>query len=243
MENIHAEVVKLTAEILKKSWKPDSGTVSPFSSGSSINDNNISDNHLEHYVQQSSNKPLGDAIADIFNSNFWMNGGEKMTEKTLDVDTSTTEKEQYENPGTSTTEPDAQSNIAITKSDRPKDSADLEGKGTYSTTANTTEQAPKAGDTTEPVAKADSCADCGKEMNMCMCKRAKCPHCGQAMPDEMKKAEDTEEKEEEKVEKAADEAESKEEEAKESKEDEAKEMKKSDSIWKGSFSPNISRGI
>lgn len=190
MENLYDKVVKLTAEILKKSWKPDSGTVSPFSSGSSINENPISDNHLEYYVKEDSKSPLDGAIADIFNSNFWTNGGEKMTEKTLDVETSKTEQSQYENPGESTTEPDPQSEIAITKMDRPKDSQDEDGKGTYSTTANTTTQAPDAGETTEPVAKADSCQDCGKEMDMCMCKRAKCPHCGQSMPDEMNKAED-----------------------------------------------------
>ena len=80
---------------------------------------------------------------------------------------------------------------------------------------------------------------------MCMCKRAKCPHCGQSMPDDMKKAEDAEEaKEDEKVEKAADEPESKEEEAKETPEDEKKEeVKKSFSIWDGAFSPDIKRGM
>ena len=242
MDNLYDKVVKLTAEILNKSWKSEQGKVTPFSSGSSINDNSISDNHLEYYVQQDSKKPLGDAIADIFNSNFWTNGGEKMTEKTLDVDASTTEQAQYDNPGTSTTEPDAQSAIAMTKS--------LDGEGTYSTTANTTETAPAKGETTEPTAKAaDSCPDCGKSMTLCECsgmsKAAKCPHCGQAMPDNMKKAEDSEDKkEDEKVEKAADEPESKEEAAKETPEDEKKEeVKKSFSIWDGAFSPDIKRGI
>ena len=152
MESNYDKVVKLTAEILK-SWTPDPGTVSPFSSSSS-NHSEINDNHLEYYVQQDSKKPLHDAIASIFNSNFWTNGGEKMTEKTLDVDSFTTEKEQFDNPGTSTTEPDPQSNIAIAKSDRPNGSADVEGKGTFSTIANTTEQAPKAGDTTEQIGRA-----------------------------------------------------------------------------------------
>ena len=237
MENLHEKVVKLTAEILNKSWNPEPGKVTPFSSGSSVNDNQISDNHLEHYVQQNPTTPLEGAIANIFNSNFWTNGGEKMTDKTLNVDSSTTTQSQYNNPGTSTTEPDAQSEIAITKS--------LEGEGTYSTTANSTTEAPAAGATTEPTAKAaSSCSDCGKEMNMCMCKRAKCPHCGQAMPADMKKAEDAEEKEEDKVEKAADEQESKEEEAKETPADEKKEeVKKSFSVWQGAFSPNIQRGM
>lgn len=216
MDNLYDKVVKLTAEILNKSWKPEPGKVTPFSSGSSINDNQISDNHLEHYVKEDPKSSLEGAIANIFNSNFWTNGGEKMTEKTLDVDTSTTEQSQYENPGTSTTEPDAQSEIAITKS--------LEGEGTYSTTANTTEEAPAKGETTEPVSKAEG---------------DKCPHCGQAMP--IKKSDDADE--DDKVEKAADEPESKEEEAKETSKDEKDEMKKSFSPWKGAFSPNIKRGM
>jgi transcription elongation factor Elf1 len=248
MEKPHEKVVKLTAEILNKSWNPEPGKVTPFSSGSSINDNQISDNHLEHYVQQSPTTPLEGAIANIFNSNFWTNGGEKMTDKTLDVDSSTTTQSQYTNPGTSTTEPDAQSQIAITKMDRPKDSQDEEGKGTYSTTANTTTESPKAGDTTEPTTKAANCPDCNKPMNMCMCdgmsKAAKCPHCGQSMPSDMKKAEDAEDKEEDKVEKAADEKESKEEDAKETPADEKKEeVKKSFSVWQGAFSPDINRGM
>jgi hypothetical protein len=213
MENSHDRVVKLTAEILK-SWVPDSGTLSPFSSSSSMHSEQ-SDNHLEHYVHQNKDKTLSESIASIFNSHFWTNGGEKMTEKTLDVDSSTTQNEQYENPGSSTTEPDAQSEIAITKS--------LEGEGTYSTTANTTEEAPSKGETTEPVAKADG---------------DKCPHCGQAMP--IKKSDDADE--DDKVEKAADEPESKEESDKETPKDEKKEeMKKS--LWDGSFSPIIKRGL
>jgi hypothetical protein len=254
MDNLYEKVVKLTAEILKKSFKSDPGKVTPFSSGSSINDNQNNDNHLEHYVKQSPTTPLEGAIANIFNSNFWTNGGEKMTEKTLDVETSTTEQTQYDNPGSSTTEPDAQSEIAITKS--------LEGEGTYSTTANSTTDAPAAGATTEPTAKAadkeddkdeddkmekaKSCPDCNKPMTLCECagmsKSAKCPHCGQDMP--IKKAEDVEIKEEEKVEKAADEPESKDEDAKETPEDEKKEeVKKSFSVWNGAFSPEIKRGI
>ena len=222
MENLHEKVVKLTAEILKKSWTPDPGKVTPFSSSSSQHDEE-SDNHLEYYVKKDPKTPLHEAIANIFNSNFWTNGGEKMTDKALDVDSSTTQQQQYENPGTSTTEPDPQSEIAITKADMPKDSHDLEGKGTYSTTANTTEEAPSKGETTEPVSKADG---------------DKCPHCGQAMP--VKKSDDSDE--DDKVEKVADEPESKEEEAKETPEDEKKEeMKKS--LWDGTFSPNIKRGI
>lgn len=243
MESLYDKVVKLTAEILK-SWKPDQGNVSPFSSSSSSH-SETSDNHLEHYVKESAKTPLEGAISEIFNSNFWTNGGEKMTDKTLDVDSSTTPKQQYENSGSSTTEPDPQSEIAITKSDIPTGSQDLSGKGTYSTTANTTEQAPSAGATTEPTAKADGkCPNCDKEMTLCECSGMtkaegdKCPNCGQAMP--VKKSDDADE--DDKVEKAADEPESKEEAAKETPEDEKKEeMKKS--LWDGSFSPNIKRGI
>lgn len=206
-------------EVIEKVWTPEPGKVTPFSSSSSMHSEE-NDNHLEHYVQEDPKTPLEGAIASIFNSNFWTNGGEKMTEKTLDVDSSTTPKNQYDNPGTSTTEPDPQSEIAITKMDRPKDSADVEGKGTYSTTANTTEEAPKAGDTTEPTTKADGkCAECGKEecdckmekadacpdckksMSLCECagmtkaEGDKCPHCGQAM--KVKKSEESEETAEE----------------------------------------------
>lgn len=230
MDSLHEKVVKLTAEILNKSWKPEPGKVTPFSSSSSMHQEQ-DDNHLEHFVQKDPKSPLEGAIANIFNSNFWMNGGEnKMTETTT---------EQYENPGTSTTEPDPQSEIAITKMDRPKDSADLEGEKSYSTTANTA-GAPLS-NTTEPTQKA---ADDKEEDNEDKMEKAKaCPHCGQSMPNDMKKAEDAEDKEEEVVEKAADEAESKEEEAKETEEDEKKEMKKSHSVWQGAFSPDIKRGM
>ena len=187
MDNLYDKVVKLTAEILNKSWESEPGKVTPFSSGSSINANQISDNHLEHYVQKDPITPLEGAIANIFNSNLFTNGGDKMTEKTLDVDSSTTPKEQYNNPGSSTTEPDPQSEIAITKMDRPKDSQDETGKGTYSTTANTTTEAPAAGDTTEPTTKADGkCADCGKDNADCTCKMekaAKCSECGKDKAD------------------------------------------------------------
>jgi hypothetical protein len=81
-------------------------------------------------------------------------------------------------------------------------------------------------------------------------KADKCPTCGQSMP--IKKAEDAEEMEKSETcadcgnnpctcEKKSAEVESKEEEAKETPEDENKEMKKS--LWDGSFSPNIKRGL
>ena len=228
MENLHEKVVKLTAEILKKSWTPDPGKVTPFSSSSSQHDEE-SDNHLEYYVKKDPKTPLHEAIANIFNSNFWTNGGEKMTDKALDVDSSTTQQQQYENPGTSTTEPDPQSNIAITKA------AEMQPTS-VGTTANTTTEAPAGGETTEPTTKAadadeddmkksEDCASCGKSMSLCECSGMskaegdKCPSCGQAIA----------------VKKAADEPESKEEAAKETPEDEKAEMKKS--LWGGAFAP------
>jgi len=227
MESVYDKLLKLTAEILK-SWTPDQGTVSPFSSSSSMHAE-PNDNHLEYYVKENKEKTLSESIASIFNSNFWTNGGEKMTDKSLDVNESITINNSYTNPGNSTTEPDPQSEIAITKAAVPHGANDVEGKGTYSTTANTTEQAPADGETTEPVKKAESCPDCGKEMTLCECsgmsKAANCPSCGQPMP--IKKAEETE---------------SKEEEAKETPADEKKEeMKKT--LWDGAFAPNIKRGI
>jgi transcription elongation factor Elf1 len=244
MENVYDKVVKLTAEILK-SWKPDPGVVSPFSSSSSQHQE-VSDNHLEHYVKQNVTTENTD-IASMFDSNLFTNGGEtKMTEKTLDVNTSTTTENSYSNPGSSTTEPDAQSAIAITKS--------AEIPTTHvGTTANTTEETPSKGETTEPIEKAADCPDCGKPMTMCMCdgmsKAAadKCPHCGQSMP--MGKTVDgapvvsaeTAPNHEaagfNSIAKTADEEESAAEEASESKEDEAKEMKKS--VWGGAFAPRI----
>jgi transcription elongation factor Elf1 len=259
MDNVYDKVVKLTAEILK-SWSPDPGTVTPFSSSSSQHQE-VSDNHLEHYVKQNVISENAD-IASMFDSNLFTNGGEKkMTEKTLDVNASTTADNSYSNPGSSTTEPDAQSAIAITKS------AEIPPT-TVGTTANTTEEAPSKGETTEPVEKsadcpdcgksmtlcecsgmnkAANCPDCGKAMTMCMCdgmnKAAaeKCPHCGQSMPMEKtvdgapvvsaETAPDHEAAGFDSIAKAA-------EEASESKEDEAKEeMKKS--VWGGAFAPRI----
>jgi len=244
MESVYDKVVKLTAEILK-SWKPDPGVVSPFSSSSSQHQE-VSDNHLEHYVKQHVVSENVD-IASMFSSNLFTNGGEtKMTEKTLDVNASTTTENSYANPASATTEPDAQSAIAITKS--------AEIPTTHvGTTANTTEEAPSKGETTEPMEKAANCPDCGKAMTMCMCdgmsKAAaeKCPHCGQSMPMEKtvdgasvvsaETAPNHEAAGFDSIAKAADEEESAEEEASESKEDEAKEMKKS--VWGGAFAPRI----
>jgi hypothetical protein len=221
MESTNEKILKITADILK-SMASSPGVVSPFSSSSSQHVEQ-SDNHLEHYVPAQSNKTTED-VASIFNSNIFTNGGNQVTDKALDVNSSETEDKSYTNPGSSTTEPDPQSEIAITKS------AEIPTTQ-VGTTANTTEQAPSKGETTEPVEKAANCPDCGKPMAMCMCdgmaKAAadKCPHCGQSMP----------------ITKAKDEEESAEEEASESKEDEEKEMKKS--LWGGAFAPSIKRGL
>ena len=228
MESMHDKIVKITADILK-SWTPDPGTVSPFSSSSSTH-SEINDNHLEYYVKESPDGQSKD-ISSMFNSDLFTNGGEKMTDKALDVDTSTTTENSYTNEGSATTEPDPQSNIAITKA------AEMQPTS-VGTTANTTTEAPAGGETTEPTTKAadadeddmkksEDCASCGKSMSLCECSGMskaegdKCPSCGQAIA----------------VKKAADEPESKEEDAKETPEDEAKEMKKS--VWGGAFSPSV----
>lgn len=144
MESVYDKVVKLTAEILK-SWKPDPGVLSPFSSSSSSNSEQ-NDNHLEHYVKQGETSENSD-VSSIFNSDLFTNGNKTMTEKTLDVETSSTTDSSYENAVNSTTEPDAQSEIAVTKAEETP----AENIGT---TSNTTEEAPAPGETAEPVEKA-----------------------------------------------------------------------------------------
>ena len=116
----------------------------------------------------------------------YVEGGEKMTEKGLDVDESITTDNAYE-ADTNTTEPDPKSELAMQKSfdsdswNETKESikefakaaavggptytkpAELDGVGTYSTTANSTVDAPAPGATTEPEAvhKAAGCScDC-----------------------------------------------------------------------------------
>jgi len=216
MESIYGKVVKLTAEILK-SWTSNPGVVSPFSSSSSSH-SEPSDNHLEHYVQQNVTTTNED-ISSMFNSDLFTNGGETMTtEKTLDVETSTTTETAYNMAGTSTTEPDPQSQIAITKS------AEIEPT-TVGTTANTTTEAPASGETTEPMAKAasvcqscggDACPDCNKAMHLCACD-------GMSKSAPADGSDSTTENTTE-IEKSAGEAESAKEEESESSEDEAKEQ-------------------
>lgn len=139
------------------------GRLSPFTSSSSQHDE-VNDNHVEYYVKPS--------------------GGE---EKMLDVNSSETVDRGYDH--TSSTEPDPTGAIAMKKFDneewqQTKESirsfaksvgatytkpAEQDGVGTYSTTANTTLEAPASGDTTEPesVHKAATC----------MCKCEKCMKC------------------------------------------------------------------
>ena len=131
------------------------------------------------------------------------------------------ENTQYEAPASATTEPDANSEIAITKVidqvTRPEANVSVSDAPEGPVPTNETFPsegsaiAPTHEEMAEAVEKADAC---------------KCASCGQALP----------------MAKAADEPESKEEAAKETAEDEKKEeMKKS--LWDGSFSPNIKRGI
>ncbi len=220
MENIYEKVVKLTAEILK-SWTPNPGVVSPFSSSSSQH-SEPSDNYLEHYVPTPSTETNSD-VSSIFNSDLFTNGGEKMTEKTLDVNASETTDTSYTNSVSATTEPDPQSEITITKS------AEIPTTQ-VGTTANTTTEAPSDGDTTEPMEKAADCPDCGKSMTLCACSGMTkadgdtCAACGQKMP----------------MAKVADEPETAAEEAAETPADEAKEKAEMNkSLWGGSFAPTI----
>jgi hypothetical protein len=252
MENIYEKVVKLTAEILK-SWKANPGVVSPFSSSSSQHQE-VSDNHLEHYVPKPSTETTSD-VSSIFNSDLFTNGGEKMTEKTLDVNASETTNTSYTNPGSATTEPDPQSAIAITKSDVPHGSSDVEGVNTYSTTANSTEEAPADGETTEPMEKAEMCTGCDKPMSECSCVTKSmhscptcggdsCPDCGKAMHlcncAGMSKVTGNRSEDAKDIVKDADGDSDSAEESKETpaeKEKEQAEIKKS--IWGGSFAPRI----
>ena len=197
------KVVKITADILK-SWTSNPGTVSPFSSSSSQHKEE-SDNHLEYYVPKPGVTELVD-ISSMFNSDLFMNGGEKMTENTDST---------YTNPGSSTTEPDPNSEIAITKVidqvTRPTEDVSVsdatEGPvpGNITFPGEGSEVSPTDEEMAEPIEKADG---------------DKCASCGQAMP----------------IAKVADEAETPAEAAAETPADEAKEeMKKS--LWGGSFSP------
>ena len=108
----------------------------------------------------------------------YIEGGEKMTEKGLDVNESITTDTSYDH-GTSTTEPDPQSELAMQKAaaggptyTKP---AQQDGVGTYSTTANSTVDAPASGETTEPsnIHKAND-----MDMQLCNCAgMSKCVGC------------------------------------------------------------------
>ena len=114
------------------------GSLSPFQTSSSQHDEE-NDNYLEYYVE----------------------GGEKMTDKTFELNDST--------------EPDPKSELAMQKESTYTKPATVEGEGTFSTTANTTTQAPKPGATTEP----DSMHKNG-EAECCdnACGRCEGPGCG-----------------------------------------------------------------
>jgi hypothetical protein len=81
---------------------------------------------------------------------YYVKGGEKMNEKNSE-----------------TTEPDPNGDMAVYK--------DVAGEGTYSTTANSTVDAPSSSDTTEPMAKAacagDCCSDCSSDCGGDCCEK------------------------------------------------------------------------
>lgn len=118
------------------------GRLSPFTSSSSQHDQ-PNDSHVEYYVRPS--------------------GGE---DKMLDVNSSETVDRGYNH--SESTEPDPTGTIAMQKGATYTKPAEQEGAGTYSTTANTTTDAPPAGETTEPseIHKAG-----------CMCKCENCMKC------------------------------------------------------------------
>jgi hypothetical protein len=202
-------------DALKKSWVPSPGTVTPFASSSSQH-SEPNDNHLEHYVKTFTVEG-SPSISSMFTSDLFSEGGEKVTaEKTFDIGESATTDNSYVAP-TNSTEPDPLSNNAMQKADVPSGADDVDGKNAYSTTANTTTDAPSAGDTTEPVEKA--------EMEMCKA-------CGQAIS--VKKTDDGDEDD---IEKANDSEDESKEPAPDEENLEKPEMKKS--FWAGSFAPNF----
>jgi hypothetical protein len=160
--DIDNKLEELFGKILK-SWKSDSGTLSPFSSSSSQH-NEKNDNHLEYYVKTNNDASTNENVSDIFNSNS-TNGGTTM------------ENTQYETPAAVTTEPDSQGEQAITKvidqvtrpdanvsvSDAPE--GPVPTNETFPGEGNAV--APSSEEMAEAVEKAES---------------GKCPSCGQAMP-------------------------------------------------------------
>lgn len=140
------------------------GRLSPFTSSSSQHDE-VNDNHVEYYVRTS--------------------GGE---DKMLDVNSSETVDRGYDH--STSTEPDPTGTIAmqkeVSKGATYTEPAELDGVGKYSTTANSTVDAPAAGDTTEPetvhkaascVCKCENCQKCAGMMmksDSCDC----CSDCG-----------------------------------------------------------------
>jgi len=123
------------------------GRLSPFSSSSGQHDE-ANDNHVEYYVRPS--------------------GGE---DKMLDVNSSETVDRGYDH--SSSTEPDPTGTIAMQKEATYTKPAELDGVGKYSTTANSTVDAPESGQTTEPssVHKAACCDDCGAECGGDCCQK------------------------------------------------------------------------
>lgn len=164
------------------------GILSPLTSSSSQHEE-ASDNHTEYYVKYAkeevgyvvsstgselcsnckffdgASKACSVVAGNIEPNDYcklYIEGGEKMTEKGLDVEESVTTDESYA-IGTNTTEPDPESELAMQKAATYTRPAEQAGEGTYSTTANSTVDAPASGETTEPetVHKAAGCScDC-----------------------------------------------------------------------------------
>jgi len=174
------------------------GKLSPLTSSSSQHEE-ASDNHTEYYVKYAkeevgyvvsstgselcsnckffdgANKACSVVAGNIEPNDYcklYIEGGEKMTEKGLDVEESVTTDESYA-IGTNTTEPDPESELAMQKAATYTRPAEQAGEGTYGTTANSTVDAPDSGATTEPssVHKASCCDDCGTECDGNCCQK------------------------------------------------------------------------
>ena len=201
------------------------GRISPFSSSSSQHDE-PNDNHVEYYVKPS--------------------GGE---DKMLDVNSSETVDRGYDH--SSSTEPDPTGTIAMQKG-AVKDAtytkpAEQDGVGTYSTTANSTVDAPASGDTTEPetvhkaascVCKCESCQKCAGMMTKaatCDCCADCDANCNGDCCDKCKMTAKFDD-----IEKAADSDDEKDEPASDDEElEKAVPVETKQSMWNNAFSPGI----
>ena len=178
----------------------------------------------------------------------YIEGGEKMTDKGLDVDASATVDTSY-TAGHGTTEPDPESELAMQKGATYTKPAELDGVGNYSTTANSSVDAPDSGETTEPesVHKAAGCSCTCEHCVKCagMMKAAGCdccsdcgPNCGGDCCGDCSMTTKSEEADD--LEKAADSEEEKDEPAPDVEElEKTVEPETQKSLWNNAFAPGV----